>query len=157
MDPPPADDVLGLLVNFCKDLDDHGLLPGPEEEEVSATASSSRPNSSSVEGCKPKASPPLLLPTPKPAPPAAMAACLATPLATSSDGFAKGLPLPVEENYQQKKLVVNPYEMKKFLYGQQQTVVQEDHIWENIFTFIHYIHDIFNDYVYCKVQQFYFI
>lgn len=118
-------------MNFSKALEDEGLLPAAEPE-VSSTASSSRPSNPQPMGCKPKAAPPLQLPSVNVAPPAAVAASMATPLATPSGGFAKGIPMPVEENYMKKKLVVNPYEMKKFLYGTQQSVQKEDHSWPNI-------------------------
>ena len=142
---PPVDEVLDLLVNFAKKLGDNGIL-GPEEEEGSAPGSPSRPSSSTatpnVVGCKAKAAPPLqipmqkgptqpLLPTAKASPP--MAAAMATPVSTSSGGFAKGVPLPVENNYKQHKLVVTPNEMKQFLYGTEQAVSTKDHVWETFF------------------------
>ena len=144
---PPAKDVLDFLVSFAKKLDDHGI-PDAEEQAGSTAASSSKPSSATpmptVDGCKPKAAPPLqipmqkappqlLLPTAKASPP--MAAAMANPVSTSSAGFAKGVPLPVEENYNQCKLVVTPNEMKQFLYGNEQRVSQQDHVVETVWKF----------------------
>ena len=130
---PPVEDVLDLLVTFAKKLDDSGVLQA-EQEPVSASASSSKASSTTagpvVDGCKPKAGPPLQIPMQKGTPTAAVAAAVATPVSTSSDGFAKGLPMPVDGNYKQNKLVVTPNEMKQFLYGSKQAASTEDHVWE---------------------------
>lgn len=125
-DEPPVNDVLDFLVKFSKKMDQEGQWPPEEEQAVSSTASSSKPSSATVEipGCKAKAGPPMqipLQPTSKASPPT-----MAAPVATPSDGFAKGLPMPVDEKYEKKQLVVNPYEMKKFLYGTSQKLPDED-------------------------------
>lgn len=121
-------DVLDFLVKFSDQVTEAGLWPAEEQEGVSSTASSSRPSSTTEEipGVQAKARPPMPPVQSSPSPTSGVH------LATPSHGSAKALPLPVEEKYRKQQLVVNPYEMKKFLYGTPQKLHDEDCIDQNI-------------------------
>lgn len=125
---PPMNDVLDFLVKFSDQVTQAGLWPAEEQQGVTSTATSSRPSSTNEEipGVQAKARPPM--------PPVASSSSHTSGvhLATPSHGPAKALPLPVEEKYQKQQLVVNPYEMKKFLYGTSQKTHNEDCIDQNI-------------------------
>ena len=119
---PPLNDVLDFLVNFSDKVTQAGLWTEEEEQAGSSTASSSKQSSANeiIPGVKAKARPPM------PPGQSSSSPTMTMHVATPSHGSAKGLPLPVDEKYQKKQLVVNPYEMKKFLYGTAQMLPDED-------------------------------
>ena len=83
-----------------------------------------------IPGCKAKARPPM------PSVASSSSHTSGVHVATPSHGSAKALPLPVEEKYRKQQLVVNPYEMKKFLYGTSQKIHDEDCINQNVLKFL---------------------
>ena len=127
---PPVDDALNFLIKFATMMDEEKLWP-PEEEQVTSSGASSCKSTSAtpapvsspyVEGSKPKAGPPMHIPVVAQIPQPMMSTCKASPptqfaSVASPSGFAQGMPMPVENLYQSKKLVCTPQEMKKFLYG----------------------------------------
>ena len=123
---PPMNDVLDFLVKFSDQVTQAGLWPDEEQQGVTSTASSSRPSSTNEEipGCKAKARPPM------PSVASSSSHTSGVHVATPSHGSAKALPLPVEEKYRKQQLVVNPYEMKKFLYGTSQKIPDEEVAWK---------------------------
>lgn len=130
---PPMNDVLDFLVKFSDQVTQAGLWPDEEQQGVTSTASSSRPSSTNEEipGCKAKARPPM------PSVASSSSHTSGVHVATPSHGSAKALPLPVEEKYRKQQLVVNPYEMKKFLYGTSQKIHDEDCINQNVLKFLY--------------------
>lgn len=126
-----SDDVLSFLTSFASKMDENNLWPSEEEDDdaprpSSATAKQSPP-SPQIPGAKAKAAPPMPLHPPGYTVPLAPTTAQVSSsggflcaTSSSSSKFAPGLPLAAQQDLSGTtpvKLVCNPSEMKKFLYG----------------------------------------